>query len=114
MIQEEQASQEFIDKEIEKLKKQKESLIKAEEIKNKKAFELSKKLKELKVKRDKIEVDIIETVKDLNKYCTHEKVRKESSYSSGSYLNKSEYITTYICEWCGIEVDREVCYGGYG
>jgi len=105
---------EIINQEIEKLEMKKARIEKEEEIKNKKAFELSKKLEELKLERDKIHKEITDTKLELNKYCTHEKLRKEENYHEGGYLNKSEHVTTYYCEFCGVEVDKEIQYGSYG
>ena len=103
-----------IDQEIERLEKQKEAIVEKEKIKNQKAWDLSQKLIELKKIRAENEKDITKTILELNKLCTHEKVRAEESYSSGSYLNQAEYITTYYCDICGVQVDREVKLGGFG
>ena len=102
-----------IEEEKNKLEEEKKSLIKAEEIKNIRAFKLSQDLEQLKTVRDKTEKSIIEKTKELYKYCTHEKTRDEHRYVEGGYLNKSENITTTYCALCGIQVDEKVKYGGY-
>ncbi len=113
-MNESKEAKKFIDQEIDKLVKEKKELEKAEEIKNTKALDLCEEIKALKVQRDEINKLLTEKILELNKHCTHERVRSEESYSSGSYLNKEEYITIYYCDICGVEVDRKVKYGGYG
>lgn len=103
-----------IEKESQRLELEKQDLIKKEEIKNIEALKLSNHMNELKEQRDWINSEIIKTQLKLNKLCTHEKISKKESYSSGSYLNKEEYITEWFCDWCGELVDREVKYGGFG
>jgi len=100
-------------KEIDLLKKQKEELIKDEETKNQYALDLSKHLKKLKDIRDKNEKAIINTTKELNKHCTHERIRTESHHVEGGYLNRAENWTYYYCEICGVKVDEKVEYGGF-
>ena len=82
-------------------------------LKNKKAFDLSKQLEKLKVVKEKTEKAIIETQLELNKYCTHEKIRTENRSYSGGYLDRAEYWTDYYCEICGVKVNEEVTYGGF-
>ena len=100
-------------REIESLQQEKEQLVKDEEIKNKKALDLSKKLQKLKEVRDKTERAITETTLELNKHCTHEKLRIETRNYPGGYLNRAEYWTEYWCEICGVKVDEKVEYGGF-
>jgi hypothetical protein len=107
-------TKEEIDQEIKDLEQKKAQIEHEEQIKNKEAYKLSKQLEKLKVVRDKTEAAIIETTKELNKYCTHEKIRTEEYNSEGGYLNRAEYKTCYYCEWCGVLVDEKVTYGGYG
>ena len=99
--------------EIIRLKKEKEKLIEAEEIKNKKAHDLSIQLKKLKVVRDKTDKAIIETTLELNKHCTHEKVRTEERNYPGGYLDRAEYWVDIYCVICGVKVDEKVTYGGF-
>ncbi len=111
-----QATSELIkekEKQIETLEKEKEEIIKKDEIKNQKALDLSKQLQKLKVVRDKTEKAIIATTLELNKYCTHEKIRTENRNYSGGYLDRAEYWTDYFCEICGVKVDEKVEYGGF-
>ena len=103
-----------IDQEIEDLKQEKVKIEKEEAIKNKKAYDLSKQLEKLKVIRDKTESAIIETQKELNKHCTHEKIREEKYNYEGGYLDRAEYHTDYYCMLCGVKVDEKVKYGGFG
>jgi len=107
------AATEFIDKEIKKLEKEKENLLKKEEIKNKEALELSKQLQKLKEVQHKTELAIIETRKKLYKLCTHEKIETKSITIPGGYLEQRQYVTEYWCTLCGIKVDEEVKYGGF-
>ena len=100
--------------EIERLKKEKEKLVEKQEIKNKKAYNLSVTLKKLKESKAGIEKQIIEVKKELNKYCTHEKIRTTENNYPGGYLDKSEHVVTYYCELCGIKVDEKITYGSYG
>ena len=100
--------------EISKLEKEKEDLIKEEETKNKKALELSDRIKELQELRDKTQKEIIETTLELNKYCTHERLRTEHRNYPGGYLNRAEHWIDYFCEICGFKVDEKVEYGGFG
>ena len=113
-MQTKKSAEQFIDQQIAKLKKEKEILIKEEEIRNKKAFELSEQLQKLKAIRDETEKAIIKTTLELNKYCTHEKTRTEEQSYPGGYLDRAEYITTYYCELCGVKVDEKIAYGGFG
>ena len=103
----------IIDEKIEKLKKEKQVLIEKEETKNTEALELSAKISELKSIRDVAESKIIRLTLELNKLCTHEKVRSENRYVEGGYLNQAEDITTYYCEICGAKVDEEIKYCGF-
>ena len=111
---EEEEAKKFIDQEIAKLRKQKIEIEEEEKIKNKKAFELSIQLENLKAVRDEAEATIIKTILELNKYCTHEKTRVVHTYVEGGYLNKSENITTTYCVLCGIQTDEKIEYGYYG
>lgn len=99
---------------MDQLRMERDQIIKEEEIKNKKAYKLSQKLKELKETKDKIEKEIIKTKLQLNKHCTHEKIRTETYHSPGGYLNKSSTTETDYCVWCGVEVDERVAYGHFG
>jgi len=99
--------------EIEKLQREKENLIKEAEIKNKEAYNLSVTLKGLKESRAGIDKQIIEVQKELNKYCTHEKIREECRNYAGGYMDRAEHWTDYYCELCGIKVDEKVEYGGF-
>jgi hypothetical protein len=112
--QTEQDAKEIIDIEITKLKQKKVNIEEEEKIKNKKALDLSKQLQKLKVARDMANKAIIETTLELNKCCTHEKVRTDHHNVSGGYLNKSEHWTYYYCELCGVKVDEKVRYGSFG
>lgn len=100
--------------EIIRLEKEKEQLIKEEETKNKRAIELSNQLKKLKSVREKTDKAIIETILELNKHCTHEKIRTENRNYPGGYLDRAEHWTDYFCEICGVKVDEKVEYGGFG
>ena len=104
---------EYIEEQIILLQKQRDQLVKNEEIKNKKAFDLSEQLKKLKSVRDKTEKAIIDTQKKLNKHCTHEKVRTETYDVEGGYLDRAEHWTYYYCEICGVKFDEKVTYGGF-
>jgi len=101
------------EKEIENLQKEKEKILEEEELKNKKALELSTQLKELKELRDNTEKLIIYTTLQLNKHCTHEKIRTEHRSYPGGYLDRSEYWTDYFCEICGLKIEEKVKYGGF-
>ena len=105
---------EKIDQEIKKLEEKKARIEKEEQIKNKKAHALSEKLQGLKELRDKTEQEIIETRKELLKYCTHEKTSQKTRNYSGSYLDRAEHHVIIVCDWCGEELDKKVSYGGYG
>ena len=98
---------------IEQLRKEQEVIRKKQEIKNKKAHNLSMKLQKLKELRDKTEGQIIETTLELNKLCTHERIRTENRNYAGGYLDRAEYWTDYFCEICGVKVDEKVEYGGF-
>lgn len=112
-MQTKEDAKEFIDKEIEKLQTKKANILKKEELKNKKAVELSNRLIVLKELRDKTEKEIIEVTLDLNKHCTHEKIRTEHRNYRGGYLDRAEHWTDYFCEICGVKVDEKVEYGGF-
>ena len=99
--------------EIAKLKKEKQKLQKEKEIKNKDAYNLSVTLKGLKESRSGIDKQIIEVQKELNKLCTHEKIRTEERNYAGGYLDRAEHWTDYFCEICGVKVDEKVSYGGF-
>ena len=103
-----------IEEEKARLEKEKETLIEKEKIKNLKALELSNQLMKLKHLRDITEKEIISTTLELNKYCTHEKVREEKYNHPGGYLNCAEHWVYYYCELCGVKVDEKVTYGGFG
>ena len=99
--------------EILRLKKEKDRLIEEEETKNKKAVQLSDRLKGLKELKNKNQKEIIEVTLELNKHCTHEKIRTETRNYSGGYLDRAEYWTYYFCEICGVKIDEQVEYGGF-
>jgi hypothetical protein len=109
----EKLTKEEIDQEIIVLEKQKESIVKKEEIKNQKAFDLSKQLKKLRIVAHKTELAIIETQKELNKLCTHERTREEYRDYAGGYLDRAEHWTDTYCEICGVKINEEVSYGGF-
>ena len=100
--------------EITRLENEKKRLIEEEETKNKRAIELSNQLKKLKSVREKTDKAIIETTLELNKHCTHEKIRTENRNYPGGYLDRAEHWTDYFCEICGVKVDEKVKYGGFG
>jgi len=102
------------EKEIDKLQKEKEKILKEEELKNKRALELSNRLIELKELRDKTVQEIIEVTLELNRHCTHEKIRTEHRNYPGGYLDRAEHWTDYFCQICGVKVDEQVKYGGFG
>ena len=117
---EEEEAKKFIDEEIAKLRKQRTKIdeeatdhCKLAGIKNKKAYELSIQLENLKVVRDDTEAAIIKIILDLNKYCTHEKTRVKHRYVEGGYLNKSETITTTFCVLCGVQLNKKIDYGSF-
>ena len=101
-------------KEIEKLQNERDKLLKEEKLKNQRAVELSEKLQTLKEERSKIAAEILKTTLELNKHCTHEKIRIEEKHYEGGYLDREEYRKLYYCELCGAKVDEKVTYGGYG
>jgi hypothetical protein len=102
------------EKEIKLLEKEKEQIIKDDQIKNQKALDLSEKLKKLKELRDQTESQIIDTTLELNKHCTHERIRTKNRSYPGGYLDRAEYWTNYFCEICGAKVDEKVEYGSFG
>ena len=99
--------------EITRLENKKKQLIEEEEKKNKRAIELSNRLKKLKTVRENINKAIIDTTLELNKHCTHEKIRTEHRNYPGGYLHTAEHWTDYFCEICGVKVDEKVKYGGF-
>ena len=103
-----------IENEKSRLEKEKEQLIKKEETKNKRALKLSEQLKELKEIRDRAQKEILEVTLELNKHCTHEKIRPEHRNYPGGYLDRAEHWTDYFCEICGVKVNEKVEYGGFG
>jgi len=105
---------EEINREIERLERQKEAIVEKKKIKNQKALDLSAELQSLKEQRDKINGEIFQKQLELNKLCTHEKIRTEFRDYPGSYLDKSENWTDYFCEICGVKVDEKVTYGSFG
>ena len=113
MNKENEEATKFIDQKIEELKIEKAQIRHEEEIKNHKALDLSKQLKKLKEVCENASKAIIETQLELNKYCTHERIRTENRNYEGGYLNRAEYWTDYFCEICGAKVDEEVEYGGF-
>lgn len=102
------------EREIERLQKEKESIIEADKITNEKAWQLSQDIQELKEQIAWQEKELIKKTLELNKLCTHERTREEHDYSPGSYLNKEEYITKIYCDICGEMIDKKVKYGGFG
>jgi hypothetical protein len=100
--------------EIKRLEKEKEDLIKEEEVKNKKAYALAFQLKSLREEEARISREIIKVKNLLNKYCTHEKFTTREDNYPGGYLDRAEYVETDICDWCGETIDRRVSYGGFG
>ena len=100
--------------EITRLENEKQRLIEEEETKNKRALELSDRLKELKESRDKTVQEIIQVTLELNRHCTHEKIRTEHRDYPGGYLDRAEHWTDYFCTICGVKVDEQVKYGGFG
>ena len=102
------------EKEIEALKREQEQILKDEELKKTKAWQLSAYIEKLKLQRDDINQDIIQKSCELAKLCTHEKIRTEDRSYPGGYLDRAEYWTDYFCEVCGIKVDEKVEYGGFG
>ena len=116
MVRDKNAERALLEKEaeIEKLKKEQEQILKDEELKETKAWQLSEDLKEIKEQIAWLEREKIKKKLELNKLCTHEKVRTESRYVEGGYLDRSESWTYYYCELCGAKIDEKVSYGGFG
>ena len=102
------------EEQIEILKKQKKVILEEEKSKNKKAHDLSVKLQKLREERNKVEAQIIETKLELNKCCTHEKLRTEEKSYPGGYLDRSEYRVSGYCKLCGVLVDEKVTHGNFG
>ena len=105
---------EEINREIKRLEKKKEEITKNEKNRNQRAIDLSTELQDLKFQRDSINSIIFSKQLELNKLCTHEKIRTEERNYPGSYLDKSEHHTDYFCEICGVKVDEKVSYGSFG
>jgi hypothetical protein len=38
----------------------------------------------------------------------------EKSFVDGDYYSRAEHITTTTCKICGVELDKQVKYGGFG
>ena len=58
---------------------------------------------------------IIESITKFKELCPHKKVRKETKYYEGSYLNRSYSEYWYVCETCNTIVKKEDgTIGGYG
>ena len=95
------------------LDREKEQILKDEELKKTKAWQLSDNIRELKEQRDLINQEIIQKNCELAKLCIHEKIRTENRSYEGGYLDRAEYWTDYFCEVCGVKVDEKVEYGGF-
>jgi hypothetical protein len=50
---------------------------------------------------------------ELMKVCAHEKTKIVQDFISGDYYNRSQHITSTICETCGTVLDRNTKAGDY-
>lgn len=49
----------------------------------------------------------------IERNCTHKKTHIEQKYYQGGYLNKEEYHTKKVCNYCYKIISDEIKYGSY-
>ena len=94
--------------------KEKEMILEDEKLKETKAWQLSNDLKEINEQINWLQKEAIKKKLELDKLCTHEKIREEYRNYPGGYLDRAEYWTDYFCDVCGAKIDEKVKYGGFG
>ena len=45
--------------------------------------------------------------------CIHDEFEIKDSYWEGSYLDRCQYIKTYVCKICGKQLKEDITYGGF-
>ena len=80
---------------------------------NTQALALRKVLHRLRRRREKLDKEIQEKTQLFQDSCTHNETYVKEGYSSGSYLDREQFIKTTICKICGKEINENINYGGF-
>mgnify|MGYP007099646387 FL=1 len=80
---------------------------------NAKALELREIVNRLRRRRKKLNKEIEDKTEEMHVACIHDEYEIKDSYCEGSYLDRCQYIKTYICKICGKELKQDITYGGF-
>lgn len=80
---------------------------------NAKALELREIVNRLRRRREKLNKEIQDKTEEMHVACIHNEYEINDSYCEGSYLDRCQYIKTYICKICGKELKKDITYGGF-
>lgn len=75
---------------------------------------LAEDIKNLHLRRDRIDQVLEEKITSLKANCPHKKTAIKHHYVEGSYLDKSQDHEITYCVLCGTELKDKVSYGWYG
>ena len=80
---------------------------------NAQALALREIVNRLRRRREKLNKEIQDKTEEMHVACIHDEFETKDSYCEGSYLDRCQYIKTYICKICGKELKKDITYGGF-
>jgi len=80
---------------------------------NVKALELREIVNRLRRRRKKLNKEIEDKTEEMHVACIHDEFEIKDSYWEGSYLDRCQYIKTYVCKICGKQLKEDITYGGF-
>jgi hypothetical protein len=80
---------------------------------NAKALELREIVNRLRRRQEKLNKEINNKIEEMHVACVHDDIEINDSYVEGGYLDRCQYIKTYICKICRKELKQDITYGGF-
>ena len=80
---------------------------------NAEALKLREIVNRLRRRRETLKKEIQDKTEEMHVTCIHDEYEIKDSYCEGSYLDRCQYIKTYICKICGKELNTDITYGGF-
>lgn len=80
---------------------------------NSEALKMTKRLNLLAKRMNKIQIEMNQLYIDRQSICIHDKIRVDSKFIEGGYLNRAEYIKVSFCDICGKKLGESITFGGF-
>ena len=80
---------------------------------NAEALTLRDEIHRISVRRDKLNMQLVEKRDKMQNVCIHNETEVKDSYVSGGYLDREQFIKTTICKTCGKHLKEDIVYGGF-